>query len=265
MPILNSEVITLRRRRTRDADALVTLWCQTGGKIVASTRSVLKTSSRYAGVTQPFNRLYAILYAKTEDRDIWTLTQASLIESYEGIQNDLNRMSFAANLVEWIDALSGEFQSSGRVWRMLTELLPRWNRQPPAEEELLYYQLHLLIDAGLQPHIGHCQTCQRTQSDNWRYIAEAGCLFCESCGREGIRLSGGSVEILRRFSERSQPPFAIHLSARQKEEIRQLLLAHGAYHAGLQPRAQLVQEQIQKNRLSRFNRETVDVEEGSSR
>lgn len=248
MPILNSEVITLRRRRTRDADALVTLWSQTEGKIVASTRSVLKTSSRYAGVTQPFNRLHAILYAKTEDRDIWTLTQASLIESYETIQNDLSRMTFAANLVEWIDALSGEFQSSNRVWCILTELLPRWNRQTPLEEELMYYQLHLLIDAGLQPHIGQCQACQRAQSNHWYYVTEAGGLFCDTCRRDGIRLSGGSVEILRRFSERWQPPYTIRLSAQQKEEIRSVLLAHGSYHAGLQLRTDLFQEQMQKNR-----------------
>lgn len=262
MPILNSEVITLRRRRTRDADALVTFWCQNGGKIIASTRSVLKTTSRYAGVTQPFNRLHAILYAKNEDQEIWTLTQASLIESYTCIQNDLERISFVENLVEWIDSLSGEFQSSARVWRMLTELLSRWNSHVPSEEELLYYQLHLLIDAGMQPQIGQCRKCQKPRSNFWRYIAESGGLFCDSCSGQGILLGGGSVEILRRFSERSQPPSRIRLSDGQKNEIQQLLRAHASYYAGLQLRSIHVQEQIQKKRNAKPIQETVDAHKG---
>ncbi len=167
MTILNTEAITLRRRRTREADALVTLWGRSCGKIVASTRSVLKSSSRYAGVTQPFHRLQAILYAQNEEQEIWTLTQVSLLESYETIQNDLNRMSYASMLVEWIDALSGEFQSSERIWFLLIDILHRWNQTIPKIEELLYYQLHLLIDAGFQPLLGSCSRCQRSQTNPW--------------------------------------------------------------------------------------------------
>lgn len=247
MPLLNTEAITLRRRRTRDADALVTLWGRSCGKIVASTRSVLKTSSRYAGITQPFNRMQVILYAKFDDQDIWTLTQASLVESYDGVQNDLHRISFASNLVEWIDALSGEFQSSERIWRMLLDVMKRWNQFPPLLEELAYYQLHLLVDAGLQPQLDRCGECQKTASRYWRYVVRKGGLICESCGREGVRLSGGAVEILRRLTDYKRPPSAIRMTNQQKDEIQQLLQAHGEYHAGLQSRSALFHADILKN------------------
>lgn len=247
MPMYLSEAITLRRQRTRDADALVTLWCRSFGRVVASTRSVLKSSSRYAGVTQPFNRLQAIFYAKTDEQEIWTLTQASLIESYNGIHNNLERISYASNLIEWIDALSGDFQSSERVWRILTECLSRWDRSAPQEEELFYYQLHLLVDAGQQPDVGACQSCGKTQDGLWYYISSAGGIFCPSCRTEGLSLSGGSVEILRRLLESSHPP-SIRMSDQQKQEIRSLLQTHGFYHAGLRSRTAQFQEQMnQKN------------------
>ncbi|MBN2329846.1 MAG: DNA repair protein RecO [Candidatus Omnitrophica bacterium] len=250
MPIYHSEAITLRRRRTREADALVTFWCRSFGRVVASTRSVLKTSSRYAGVTQPFNRLQVIFYAKTDEQDIWTLTQASLIESYDGIHNDLVRISYASNLIEWIEALSGDFQSSERVWRILTECLTRWNRHAPREEELFYYQMHLLIDAGQQPDMGACQNCGKTLDGAWNYISSTGGIFCHSCRTEGLSLSGGAVEILRRLSETTRPP-TIRMSEQQRREIRSLLQTHGIYHAGLQSRAAQFQDQMQQEKSPR--------------
>ena len=96
MPILHTEAITLRRRRGREADALVTLFTKGAGKILVSTRGVRKSTSRYAGVTQPFNHLNVILYAKVRDQEIWTLTQASLMEAFDAIQNDLKRMAWAS-------------------------------------------------------------------------------------------------------------------------------------------------------------------------
>lgn len=264
MPLLNTEAVTLRRRRMRDADALVALWGRTCGKIVASTRSVLKSSSRYAGVTQPFNRLQVILYAKYDDQDIWTLTQASLVESFDAIQNDLNRISCASHLIEWIDALSGEFQSSERIWTLLLDMLNQWNKNPPRIEELSYYQLHLLIDAGLQPQIGHCRNCQRTSSRVWFYRVQDGGILCDACGRDGIRLSGGSIEILRRLSDNTRFPSSIRMSNPQKEEIQKLLQNHGLYYSGLQSRSIQYHDFLLEKSLSSSSHRAIEMVEESS-
>jgi len=264
MPLLNTEAVTLRRRRTRDADALVTLWGRTCGKIVASTRSVLKSSSRFAGITQPFNRLQVILYAKYDDQDIWTLTQASLMESFDVIQSDLNRISYTSHLIEWIDALSGEFQSSERIWGLLLDIFNQWNQNPPRIEDLSYYQLHLLIDAGLQPQIGQCRNCQRSSSHVWFYRVQDGGFLCDACGRDGIRMSGGSVEILRRLSENSRLPSSIRMSNSQKEEIQKLLQNHGLYYSGLQSRSIQYRDFLSQKSMSSSSLQAVEPVEDTS-
>ncbi len=245
MPIVHSEVITLRRRRTRDADALVTMLSETMGIITASTRSVMKTTSRYAGISQPFNRLDAVFYAKNEDQDIWTLTQASLIESFNSIQNDLNRIAYASDLCEWVETLSKDTQTSSRIWQIVMNFLKRWNQQEPCKEDLLFFQFHLLVDAGFKPGIDICLKCGKERSHNWRYIVSEGGLLCSSCGSNGFTISGGAIEILRRMMHSQQPLSNIRISPQQINEIDKLLQEHASYYAGLQSRSAIFHNNLE--------------------
>jgi len=241
MPILHTEAITLRRRRGREADALVTLFTKGAGKILVSTRGVRKSTSRYAGVTQPFNHLNVILYAKVRDQEIWTLTQASLMEAFDAIQNDLKRMAWASCLAEWIETFSGDFESNLAVWDLLRETYRNWNRRDPLEEELIQCQWRLLVHAGLQPDIQGCQGCGRMESPEWHYLPAEGRLACPACSPHGVRISHGAIQSLRRMTAASAP--LVRLSPRQKDEIRLLLKTHVEYHAGQRLRSSLFLEQ----------------------
>jgi len=245
MPLIHTECLTLRRRRTRDADALVTLFSRQCGKVTASTRSALKTASRYAGVTQPFNRLHVVLYAKTEDQEIWTLTQTALIRQYQSLQEDLSRMAYASCLAEWIDLLSGDFESNAEVWDLLLNAFERWDAGTPLREDLFFYQWHLLMKAGLQPEITRCRDCGREEQSGWFYRPDQGGLVCNACRSEGVFLSGGAVQALRKIAGSDSIP-AVRLSANQKKEITLALKIHLEYYMGAQPRANLFLEQISR-------------------
>ena len=239
MPYLHTEAITLRRRRTRDADALVTLYTYESGKITVSTRGVLKPTSRRAGVTQPFNHLHTILYAKNENQEIWTLTQVSLIHQFPSIQNDLTRLSYTSCAAEWIDLLSGEFSPGPTVWELLLDLLERWEKKVPADEELFFYQWRLLSCAGIQPAVHPCWKCGRFESKDWRYQPDAGAVFCETCSSGGVPLSGGAVQALRKMANSTAPP-PMRLSTTQKKEIGLVLNKHLEFHGGAQAKTQLL-------------------------
>ncbi|MEW6239073.1 MAG: DNA repair protein RecO [Candidatus Omnitrophota bacterium] len=236
MPLLHTDALIMRRRPTRDADALVTLFGEKGGKIVASTKSVMKTTSRLAGITQPFNQLHAILYAKSEDQEIWTLTQASLIRSFSAIQTDLNRMAFASCLVEWLDILSGEFESNQPVWQLLIASMERWERQEPGMEDLFYCQWQLLRDAGFEPQIGTCLRCRSVEASSWKYSVKEGGVLCRKCPGEGLTLSHASMLSLRKLAASPQPP-SWQIAIEQKNEIHLLLDRHLEYHGGMASKA----------------------------
>jgi DNA repair protein RecO (recombination protein O) len=242
MPLLRTLALTLRRRRTREADALLTLFTREGGKAVVSTKSVRKSSSRLAGVTQPFNLLDVILYAKSHDQEIWSLTQASLIRTFTLLQTDLEKMTFAACLGEWVDALSGEFEANEPAWALILEAFERFEGSPVRAEDLLYYQLRLLRISGLQPTIGRCLRCGASNAPRWGFQVSEGGLLCNACSSPGSSLShaiqGGTLQALRGFASASSPP-AIRLSDEQFQEAEALLRLHLEFHAGVQPRSSL--------------------------
>jgi DNA repair protein RecO (recombination protein O) len=243
MPLLHTEALTLRRRRTRDADALITLFCRQYGKITASARSVMKTTSRLAGVTQPFHYLNVVLYAKNESQDIWTLTQVALIHRFASLQNDLWKMAFASCLCEWMDLLSEEFESNMRVWDLLLDAFQRWETNMPAQEELFFYQWHLLADAGWQPEIRQCVLSGKKEESGWIYLPQEGGIAARGLTTGGLEISGGAVQALRRIADSNHPPNH-RLSIAQKNEINLLLKRHLEFHGGGQSRSSLFLDKL---------------------
>lgn len=241
MPLLHTEAITLRRIRTKDADALVVLYGKTAGKITASTKSVMKTQSRYAGVTQPFNRIHAVLYAKKEDQDIWTLTQVSLIESYDQIHQDVSRLAYASCLAEWLNFFCHDRESNISIWNQFLGAMQRWNQSDPTLEDLLFYEWKFLATAGFQPEINHCLKSHKEECPSWVFVPQEGGLINSSLTSDGISISHGTVQLLRLIA-RSQTPPALRLSPQQKHETNLIIKSHLEFHAGLKSRARFFLE-----------------------
>ncbi len=246
MPLIHTEAITLRRRRIREADVLVTLFTKDRGKITTTIKSAVKTNSRFAGVTQPFNHLHVILYAKTEMHEVWTLTQSALIQQYQNLQLDVNRIAAASCIAEWVDGLSTDFNSARPVWTLLIEAFSRWDEYPPRIEDVIFYQFHLLIDAGLLPEVSLCMSCASTSSSHWVYHAKEGGIFCRNCSKEGLPLSNGSLQAIRFMLNQQSPP-TVRLSETQYREISQLLNKHLEFHAEFSPKSHISWEQFQQH------------------
>jgi len=238
MPILQTEALTLRRRRMREADALVTLFCTQGGKVIASTKSVMKTGSRYAGITEPFNHLHVVLYIKSETQDIHTLTQAGLLYSYDALRQDITRLAYACCLAEWVDYLCDESQSNPVVWRLLLHAFERWSSKDPRHEDLFFYQWKLLADAGLAPQVHRCANTGVTSAKQWHYLPGTGAVSTEESSKSGVVLHQGSIQILRQLDASNDPP-PVRFSKEQTGEIEALLQQHLEYHVGMRSRANL--------------------------
>lgn len=243
MPLLHTDAITLRRRRSKEADSLAVLFTRERGKITVSTKSVRKSTSRYAGVTQPFHQLHTVLYAKTHDQEIWTLTQASLVHPFHSLQQDMERLAYASCLAEWTELLSGEFESNEAVWNLLCQAFQRWNTAPARVEDLFFYQWKLLRIGGLQPQIEECIKTGVTSSEDWQYSPEDGGLIGGASPLNGV--SAGAVQALRTIA-RSQTPPPIRLTEPQQQQIQLMLRQHLEYHTGCQSRASLFLDKMRR-------------------
>ncbi|MDP8243024.1 MAG: DNA repair protein RecO [Candidatus Hinthialibacter antarcticus] len=239
MPLIHTEAVVLRRRRMRDSDAIITLFAKECGKIAVSAKSVMKTTSRSAGVTQSFNRLHAILYAKNRDQEIWTLTQVSLVESYNTLQTDLNKMAFASCLAEWVDFLSHDFESNLAVWDLVLQAFARWNQNAASKEDLIFYQWRLLRYAGLHPNLSGA-----VEGKTHIYNAAEGRLTASDSKIEnGVVMHAGSIMALNNLASSKEPP-SLRLSQQQQVEIQRLIHSHLEFHIGRRSRSSLFLDRL---------------------
>jgi hypothetical protein len=88
------DAVVLRHSDYGEADRLLTLYTREQGKLRAIAKGVRKIQSRKAGHLEPFTRV-ALMLAR--GHDLWIVTQAETLNSFQPLREDLGRMSQAAH------------------------------------------------------------------------------------------------------------------------------------------------------------------------
>src|SRR3990170_8613190 len=97
--LYKTEAIVLRQRKLGEADRILTLYTPALGKLDAKAKGVRKTTSRMAGHLQPLTRCVLQL-AQGHASDV--ITGCDTLESFQGIRDDLERLSRALYVCELV-------------------------------------------------------------------------------------------------------------------------------------------------------------------
>ncbi|MTV50154.1 DNA repair protein RecO [Heliobacillus mobilis] len=154
MRVYRTEALILRCRNYGEADRLLTLLTPERGKVSAIAKGVRKPKSRLRAGTQPLTHCHLVLY---EGRNLHTITQAEALESFAGLQGDIDRFAHASLMAELVDKFSPEQGGSDlyplllTFWHLLTVF------SPPIVTRL--FELRLLALLGYCPELYHCIDC----------------------------------------------------------------------------------------------------------
>ena len=102
-----TQALVLREVRYKEADRILTLFTSTDGKITAKARGALRKSSRTAAATQQLTYGEMTLFG---NRGKWTVNEASVLESFSGLREDIAAFSLGSYFAECLEALSIEDQ-----------------------------------------------------------------------------------------------------------------------------------------------------------
>jgi len=183
--------VVLRTIRLGEADRIVTLLTPGRGKVRAVAKGVRKTKSKFGARLEPTSHVALLLY---EGRELDIVTQAESIEQFRSIREDLDRLGRATSLLEAVDQLAQERQSSPRLYEMLLGAL----RSLAARDAPLLvpaFFLKVLSLEGFHPVLDDCAACGAPGPLVAFELAEGGAL-CRTCAR-GPRVSPGALELVR--------------------------------------------------------------------
>lgn len=122
-----AEGIILKRRNLGEADRILTVFTYQKGKISVLAKGVRRITSRRAGNVELLNRVSLYLHqAKT----FLILTEASSLDTYPKLKEDLTLSTYAFHIIEIVDKLTAENDENRIVYEDLVNVLQRLSRNP---------------------------------------------------------------------------------------------------------------------------------------
>lgn len=197
MGLRNDQGIVLRGFPFGEADRVVVLLSPNHGKVRAVAKGVRRTTSRFGGRLEPFTHVDLVLY---EGRNLDTITQVSVIEAYPDLRGDLDRVLAAGTMVEVVDAVTQEAESSVRAFLLLQRGLAALDAGPRHPDVVAAFLLKAADVVGIAPAFTHCAGCGRTD-DLTRFSFAAGGVLCEKDRTQGaVALRRGLTGYLSRLA-----------------------------------------------------------------
>lgn len=121
------EGIILKRRNLGEADRILTVFTHQRGKITVLAKGVRRITSRRSGNVELLNR--AVMYLHSA-KNFLILTEASSLDTYQKLKEDLVLSVIAFHIIELTDKLTAENQESRILYEHLVNVLQRLSRNP---------------------------------------------------------------------------------------------------------------------------------------
>lgn len=196
--LYKTEAIVLRQRRLGEADRCLTLLTPAFGKMDVKAKGVRKTTSRMSGHLQPLTRCM-LQMAQGHTSDV--IAGCETLESFQGLRDDLDRLSRALYAAELVDRMTAERVQSFATYRLLAETLRRLEKAEDGDQVLRYLEMRLLDQSGFRPELERCSGCGNAfAAEQHFFAAQSGGVVCRTCvpGLGGTRvLTLNALKVLR--------------------------------------------------------------------
>lgn len=138
------EGIVLKRVNLGEADRILTVLSKQKGKISVLAKGVRRITSRRAGNVELLNRSLMFLHPA---KNFLILTEASVLDTYPKLKEDLTLSTYAFHIIELVDRLTVQEGENGNLYQELVEVLARLSKKP---RQILVraFETKILADLG---------------------------------------------------------------------------------------------------------------------
>ena len=192
------QALVLREVRYKEADKILTLFTKSDGKITAKARGALRKGSKITAATQQLTYSEMTLFG---NRGKWSVNEASVIESFDGLRNDIADFALGCYFAECLEALGVEDQPDEAMLQLgLNSLYALSRKMYPAALIKAAFELRLMCLAGYTPELSHCAVCGEEEPGDPVLMLERGCVCCRRCAAgagQTVKLDAASLSAMR--------------------------------------------------------------------
>lgn len=193
----------------KESSLIVSVLTNRFGKVKLLAKGVRRPKSKICGAMEPFN-LDEIIFYKREFKEIYNLSDAVIIDGFEQIRNDPEKVSAALVLCEFYDKTLPSEEMDARAFSLLLGFLKklRYTQGAAVHALVVGCLLRALSGAGVMPHLDDCVRCHGAVSgDNKKmnFSVAAGGVVCSNHHDDTVMLlSHGTVDTLRRIYNKQE-------------------------------------------------------------
>lgn len=184
-----TEGVVLRSMRYGESDRILHIYTPHMGQVSAIAKGVRKVGSKFGGRLELYFRTQLVLYKGKGD--MYTVTQAQTLGSYQHLRADRHALAAAASAGEAVYRLLGQGESNQAAYNLLCRFLTQIDqlaREGPAKEWqplAVAFRVKLMLAAGFAPSVDHCALCGSTENLSL-FSGNDGGVVCSDCASEGF-------------------------------------------------------------------------------
>lgn len=180
-----ARALVLRAIPYGESDVVVHLLVEGRGRLAAFARGARNSARRFRGALQPFNLIEAML-AERRGADLSSLHEASILEGWPPLRDDLSRLAHAGYAAELVHDLTLEGVAADALFELLCSFFARLCAAAPTSSRLRALELLALEAAGLSPELSCCARCGAELAPGQAaFDPAAGGLACPRCVSPG--------------------------------------------------------------------------------
>ncbi|MCX8095241.1 MAG: DNA repair protein RecO [Caldisericia bacterium] len=156
MEIVRVKSFILKKLPIKEYDALVFLYCDSLGKIIARAKSCFKKDTKWTSIIETMNLIDTSLYKK---REYFYLTETKVLDSYINIKLNLKKSIIALEILNLIDKTQVESNPNIILFNTLINFFE--NLKTTTNEDSLFINLifNFIKIEGIQFPLEKCIKC----------------------------------------------------------------------------------------------------------
>ena len=190
--------VVLRSVDTREADKILTVLTAERGKIPVVAKGARSRRSKVTAATQLLAYAELVL---SESHGWQYLTEANTLELFDGVRQDVERLSLASYFAELVESVTYEEAEAGEILSLLLNALYALGTLKK-EPELVKaaFEMKLMSLIGFEPLLEGCVYCGEEHPAEPVLDLQGGVLRCTGCGAgsgRSARITPGALAAMR--------------------------------------------------------------------
>ncbi|WP_083573528.1 DNA repair protein RecO [Clostridium fallax] len=219
MTLVDLKAVVIKTQDFRENDKLVWLFSDKLGKVTAIAKGAKKSKSKILSITLPM--CYG-QYTLFQGKNLYTLSEGKIINSFQGLLGNLEKLTYSSYLCELIDICMQEKESNRYLFKEFITCLYLLNTDALDYELLIRsFELKLLKATGYNLNFDKCVLCGKPiKTSNYLSLSNFGGV-CDACPKEhGMFISKAAYNSLRFLNKTPMDKiYRLNLTEDVKKEI----------------------------------------------